>query len=192
MVPYRRGGECSSRWVPRQRGQGGRGRPRARRTGSGIHSIGRWSRRRALCAPRLAPSTGSPASSCTPLQEQADTVISSGPSRPQLVNKARRAGDEGSRYRGGGLAAGRRRTRSGARRTAPWEWTTRRRRRMTRRRRRRGRRRGSGGRRRGPEAASGGTQPLGGLALCDCVACLATSVAGEWPRAVASPRGPAG
>ena len=184
MVPYRRGGECSSRWVPRQRGQGGRGRPRARRSGSGIRSIGRWSRRRALCAPRLAPSTGSPASSCTPLQEQADTVISSGPSRPQLVNKARRAGDEGSRYRGGGLAAGRRRTRSGGRRTALRERT--RTTTMAR------RRRGSGGRRRGPEAASGGTQPLGGLALCDCVACLATSVAGEWPRAVASPRGPAG
>lgn len=68
-VPCRRGGECNSRRVPHRRGRGGRGRPQARRSGSGTRSTGRWSRRRARCARRRAPSTGWPASSCTPLQE---------------------------------------------------------------------------------------------------------------------------
>lgn len=91
MVPYRRGDECSSRWPPRRRGLGERGRPPARRSGSGRRSIGRWIRRRARCAPRPAPSTGSPASSCTPLHEQADGEylnFSSDPSTSEQLNKA--------------------------------------------------------------------------------------------------------
>lgn len=85
---------------------------------------------------------------------------------------------EGSGYRAGAPAAGRWRTRSGGRRTAPWgrTMTTRRRMMMTRRRRRRGWQRGSVGRRRGVGAASGVTQPLGAASVTvPCTAALVAS-----------------
>ena len=94
---------------------------------------------------------------------------------------------KGSRYRAGGPAAGRGRTRSGGRRTVPWgrTMTTRRRMMTKRRRRRRGRRRGDGGRRRGEEAASGVTQPLGACVRNCAVRGRVGRLAGEWLRAVA-------
>lgn len=70
-----------------------------------------------------------------------------------------RGGGLGDTDRAGGRAAGRRWTRSGGRRSAPWVRTTRPRRRTTRRRRRARRRGGGGTPRRGRGAATGATQP---------------------------------